>query len=136
MNELSSQSAVAEPASHQADSALAAAQVLDRPHLTRQTLGDAKLERIVLDLFLQEAPRYAADIQSAHDIKSWRMAVHTLKGVSLNIGAFRLAQLCRQDEGFVFGAEGAPPGAAHALSAMIDVTVLEIRQVMASAPAH
>jgi HPt (histidine-containing phosphotransfer) domain-containing protein len=72
--------------------------VIDRGHLRHQTLGDGALERVVLGLFLDEAPRYAQDISSANDSKSWRMAVHTLKGVALNLGAFRLAHCCREHE--------------------------------------
>lgn len=79
--------------------ALASQPLLDLRHLDHQTLGDPVLRNDVLELFLAETPKYVADLKSAHDCKSWRMAVHTLKGVSLNLGAFRLAQVCRQFEG-------------------------------------
>lgn len=75
-----------------------AAQVLDLKHLDHQTLGDPALRRDVLQLFVDETPRFIADLKAATDSGSWRMAVHTLKGVSLNLGAFRLAQLCRSFE--------------------------------------
>ena len=77
--------------------------LLDQRHLLRQTLGDAALKAVVLGLFLDEAPGYAANIVTAPDAKAWRMSVHTLKGVALNLGAFRLAQLCRQHEAMGFG---------------------------------
>ena len=72
--------------------------LLDFRHLHHQTLGDATLRCEVLQLFLAEAPKYIADLRTAHDAKAWRMAVHTLKGVALNIGAFALAQSCRSYE--------------------------------------
>jgi hypothetical protein len=109
--------------------------LLDRPHLHHQTLGDKELARIVLGLFLDEAPRYAADIASARDAKAWKMAVHTLKGVALNIGAFPLAQLCRECEnpGCIENAVE-PSAAAIRIGLMIDRTAAAIRDVLS--PGH
>jgi HPt (histidine-containing phosphotransfer) domain-containing protein len=75
-----------------------AAPVLDLRHLNHQTLGDAELRRVVLQLFLGEVSKYVGDVANASDRAAWRMAMHTLKGVALNLGAFRLAQICRQHE--------------------------------------
>ena len=72
--------------------------VLDLRHLNHQTLGDAELRRVVLQLFLSEISKYVSDVANARDRAAWRMAVHTLKGVALNLGAFQLAQICRQHE--------------------------------------
>ena len=105
--------------------------LLDLRHLSHQTLGDAALQRVVLGLFLDEAPRYAADIEIAGNIKAWRMAVHTLKGVALNIGAFRLAQLCKQHEGLDFtSGRTATFEAVRVLTEMLNATTAEIRQVI------
>jgi len=106
------------------------APLLDRQHLRHQTLGDGALERTVLGLFLDEAPRYAADIAAARDLTSWRMAVHTLKGVALNIGAFRLAQLCRVHEHPSFAVDAVRDGAAAELLTMIETTAAAIRTTL------
>ncbi len=101
--------------------------LLDLRHLNHQTLGDPLLRNDVLELFLAETPKYIADLKAASDCKSWRMAVHTLKGVSLNLGAFRLAQVCRQFEG---------PEAAGTVMQMHDAAlaiatlILETRQAI------
>lgn len=109
---------------------LVGTRLLDRQHLRHQTLGDRGLERIVLDLFLAEAPRYASDIANATDAKSWRMAVHTLKGVALNLGAFRLAALCKEHEGPALGADPILTRlAVRDLSEMIGTTVTAIRDI-------
>jgi len=105
--------------------------LLDRQHLRHQTLGDKELARIVLGLFLDEAPRYASDIAAARDAKAWKMAVHTLKGVALNIGAFRLAQLCRECESPDQMADlGGPGTAAVRLGLMLDETTSAIRDMV------
>jgi len=109
----------------------AVTQIVDLSHLGHQTLGDPELRRIVLRLFLDEAPGYARDIAAAKEAKSWRMAVHTIKGVALNIGAFRLAQLCKEHEGPTFGADGtAISEASGALAAMIETTAHTIRELL------
>lgn len=108
------------------------AQLLDLKHLGHQTLGDPELRRVVLRLFLDESPRYAADLAAARDDRAWRMAVHTLKGVALNIGAFRLAQLCKAHEAPVFGAGRASMSSgAGALAAMIQATARTILDTLA-----
>ena len=101
------------------------APLLDVRHLDRQTLSDPELRAVVLGLFLDEAPRLARDIAGASDVKAWRMAVHTLKGVALNIGAFRLASLCKQHEMLGFDhAERAE------LAAAIAESLREIRNLL------
>jgi len=109
----------------------ALAQLLDRKHLRHQTLGDQALETIVLQLFLDEAPRYSDDIVKASDEKSWRMAVHTLKGVALNLGAFRLAQVCREHENPMICADPARTrrGAQH-IAATIEATAGAIKAIL------
>ena len=100
--------------------------VLDLRHLARQTLGDSQLKAIVLGLFVDESPRYRANIVCAADVKAWRMAVHTLKGVALNIGAFRLAQLCKHYEAAGYGL-----GNTDDLTSVIETTLTEIRRELA-----
>lgn len=105
--------------------------LLDRQHLRHQTLGDKELARVVLGLFLDEAPRYAAELTAARDAKAWKMAVHTLKGVALNIGAFRLAQLCRECESPELTMDLAGPSAAAVrIGMMIESTSANIRDAL------
>jgi HPt (histidine-containing phosphotransfer) domain-containing protein len=107
-------------------------QLLDRAHLRHQTLGDQNLERIVLRLFLDEAPRYAADIETAADATAWRMAIHTLKGVALNIGAFQLAQICRNHERVLLASDpAANRRAAAEIVAMTKATARAISDILA-----
>ncbi len=105
--------------------------LLDLRHLDHQTLGDPVLRNDVLRLFLDETPKYVADLKAADDSKSWRMAVHTLKGVSLNLGAFRLAQVCRQFEGEdATGQLWQKRDAANALAVLIQETCATITTVL------
>jgi HPt (histidine-containing phosphotransfer) domain-containing protein len=110
---------------------IAGYQLLDRQHLRHQTLADSALERIVLQLFLEESPRYASDVSAACDAGAWRMAVHTLKGVALNIGAFRLAQVCRKHEGAWLRSDpGSAFDAAGEIVSMTETTVQAIREIV------
>ena len=56
-------------------------EVIDERHLAGMTLGDARLEREVLELFLSQAPPTLA-----------AAAAHRLKGSARAIGAWRLAR--------------------------------------------
>jgi HPt (histidine-containing phosphotransfer) domain-containing protein len=64
---------------------------IDLDHLRRQTLGDERLTREVLDLFLAQAPELVADIKSARSEASQQAAAHKLKGMSRAIGAWAVA---------------------------------------------
>ena len=126
------QTAVSVDSSGSAPAAVSA-QLLDLKHLNHQTLGDVNLRRIVLGLFLDEAPQYAANLRTAANRKAWHMAVHTLKGVALNLGAFKLAALCKHHEGLDVAAGIARQHtAAHAIAGMIDDTVAAIRQTLSA----
>jgi HPt (histidine-containing phosphotransfer) domain-containing protein len=90
--------------------------LIDWRHFKHQTLGDAALGQEVIALFLADTPNYIAALRSANDAAEWRMAVHTLKGVALNLGAVPLARLCRSVE-FLAAANG-PSGRTDAISAI------------------
>ncbi len=107
--------------------------LLDQRHLDHQTLGDPVLRRDVLELFLAESIKYIDDLFAADDCKSWRMAVHTLKGVSLNLGAFRLAAVCRQFE--TPEAVGTQPQKRAAAAAISDMIVETRSAIAATLPA-
>ena len=71
---------------------------VDFKHLRRYTLGDAKLEREVLDLFLMQLPETIRALGSAHSEKDWRVAAHTIKGSARAVGAWRIARLAEHAE--------------------------------------
>jgi HPt (histidine-containing phosphotransfer) domain-containing protein len=62
---------------------------IDLDHLARVTLGDASLEREVLELFVKQAARIVAAL-AASSADAAALA-HTLKGAARAIGAFRVA---------------------------------------------
>ena len=65
---------------------------IDFDHLRRYTLGDAMLEREVLELFCSHAPGLIAELRRAGSDRSWRDAVHSLKGAARAIGAWEVAR--------------------------------------------
>ena len=105
--------------------------LLDLGHLDHQTLGDTTLRREVLQLFLSEVPKIVADLKQANDVRAWRMALHTIKGVALNLGAFQLARQCRHFE----QSEGADVqsqryDAARAIATLVDETRTAINSLL------
>jgi HPt (histidine-containing phosphotransfer) domain-containing protein len=81
--------------------AVAAAQpcpVLDLDHLRRFTGGNRALEREVLALFAEQAPRTLRDMQLAATEKAWRDAAHTLKGSAYAVGANVVASTAAEAE--------------------------------------
>ena len=71
---------------------------VDRAYLARFTLGNAALEREVLELFAAQVPVYLQRLREASCIKAWREATHTIKGSASAIGAWRLARLAEMAE--------------------------------------
>lgn len=80
---------------------------VDLKHLRRYTLGDAALEREVLDLFFQQLPKTIAALSGARSAQEWKVAAHTLKGSGRAVGAWRIARIAEQAEH-----AGGLPGAA------------------------
>ena len=76
----------------------AAAQVLDLVHLSRQTFGDADLERDVLRLFLDQAATTALALQATCDASERGRLYHLVKGSARGVGAFALAQVAERGE--------------------------------------
>jgi HPt (histidine-containing phosphotransfer) domain-containing protein len=63
---------------------------IDLKHLARMTLGDSRLEREVLGMFVKQAARIVEALAaSPADAPS---LAHTLKGAARAIGAFRVAE--------------------------------------------
>jgi hypothetical protein len=63
---------------------------IDVTHLARMTLGDASLEREVLQLFDRQAEMLLVRMRQTHSANAAAYA-HTLKGSSRGIGAWRVA---------------------------------------------
>jgi signal transduction histidine kinase/chemotaxis response regulator CheB len=99
--------------------ALDAIRALQRP-------GAPDLVARVTTLYLESAPRLSAAIQDAAaraDPAAIRAAAHGLKSASANVGALRLAALCRELE------ESARAGALEAVDARAQAIVAELRLV-------
>ncbi len=65
---------------------------IDFDHLRRYTLGDARLECEVLELFCSHAPMLIAELRRAGSDRSWRETAHSLKGSARAIGAWEIAR--------------------------------------------
>lgn len=71
---------------------------VDLAHLRRYTLGDAGLEREILNLFLAQMPITIALLRDATLDSDWKMASHSLKGSARAVGAWSLAAAAEQAE--------------------------------------
>jgi HPt (histidine-containing phosphotransfer) domain-containing protein len=71
---------------------------VDLAHLRRYTLGDKALEAEVLELFLAQLGQSLAMLKAADSASEWKFAVHTLKGSSRAVGAWRIAELAQKAE--------------------------------------
>lgn len=99
--------------------------VIDETHLERMTLGDRRLEREVLELFVRQTTIMLGRIVGADQALA-AAAAHTLKGSARGIGAWRVARAAELVESAA-GGEGGP-------SAMEDaVTELKSASLEASA---
>ena len=75
-----------------------AADAVDRAYLARFTLGNAALEREVLELFAAQAPVYLQRLREARCKQAWKEAAHTIKGSASAIGAWRLTRFAEMAE--------------------------------------
>lgn len=71
---------------------------VDLKHLRRYTMGDYKLEKEILGLFLGQLPQTIKALSEASTDQDWRMAAHTLKGSGRAVGAWRVARLAELAE--------------------------------------
>ena len=81
-----------------ADDAPAAAEPVDLGHLARYTLGDAALEREVLELFCSQSMTYLERLRTASSDKEWGDIAHSLKGSARSVGAWRVARAAERAE--------------------------------------
>ena len=65
---------------------------VDLAHLARQSLGDDKLEREILNLFLVQSQVYLERLNAARCPRDWATAAHTIMGSARSIGAWALAK--------------------------------------------
>src|SRR5262245_22092289 len=68
---------------------------IDRAYLARFTLGNAALEREVLELFAAQTAIYVQQLREAVTRKAWKDAAHGIKGSARAVGARRLASLAQ-----------------------------------------
>ncbi len=71
--------------------------VIDETHLQRMTLGDRRLEREVLELFVRQTTIMLNRIMEAEPPLA-ADAAHTLKGSARGIGAWRVARAAERVE--------------------------------------
>ena len=69
----------------------AAAAILDRDHLARQTFGDRALEAEILVLFAEQCGRLVPRLGPGGDRADRLAAAHTLKGAARAVGADQVA---------------------------------------------
>ncbi len=101
-------------------------QPIDVTHLARMTLGDASLEREVLQLYDRQAEMLLARMQLAAPAAAGAHA-HTLKGSSSGIGAWKVA---RAAEAVELAANSGSADVAGAINCLV-VAVGEARAVIA-----
>src|SRR5271169_3301758 len=80
--------------------------VIDETHLERMTLGDRRLEREVLELFVRQTTIMLGRIMGAEPALA-AAAAHTLKGSARGIGVWRVARAAEQLERVANGKSGA-----------------------------
>lgn len=103
--------------------------VLDRIRLV-QSRGNPGLMENVLGLYLQEAPRLVNLLRTAldgNDIQGMQQAAHTLKSCSANLGAIRLASLCREVEALAYSEA---PSKAAPLVTSIEAEYPKVRSAL------
>ncbi len=71
---------------------------VDFAHLERYAGGDMALVEEVLGLFREQAEIWVRLLDPAAPGEAWRDAAHTLKGSSVGVGAFALAEACAAAE--------------------------------------
>jgi HPt (histidine-containing phosphotransfer) domain-containing protein len=97
--------------------------VLDTQHLERQVFGDRKLRQELLQLYAGRLQALAPAICAAPG-PDRREAAHSLKGASLAVGAFALAQLCDSLETHEL------EDRRHEAALMIETTRLRVEELL------
>lgn len=98
--------------------------VIDATHLERMTLGDRRLEREVLELFVRQTTIMLNRIVGAGPAMA-AAAAHTLKGSARGIGAWRVAraaELLEQAAGLVDGEDDVAEAIAELKAASLEAS--------------
>lgn len=109
--------------------------VVDLAHLARYTGGDAALNAEILRLFDGQASELVVQLKSildARDAKSWKAAVHTLKGAARGIGAFGLGDAAAAAEPIDPSDTNVAAAALQALEAKTDQVHVFIQAYLAA----
>ncbi|WP_293382681.1 Hpt domain-containing protein [Phenylobacterium sp.] len=95
---------------------------MDFGYLEDFAAGDRRVVGEVLALFLEQAGAWSASLDPA--APGWRDLIHTMKGASRGVGAFRLGDACASAE-----TEG--PSATPAVRAALEAAAGEISAYLA-----
>jgi HPt (histidine-containing phosphotransfer) domain-containing protein len=75
-------------------------QIFNRRKIHAFTLGDARLEGEILELFVKQLAEVMATLQSATDPVLWHRAAHTLRGSAATVGADAIAAIAIEATSF------------------------------------
>ena len=93
--------------------------LIDRPHLSNMTGGDAELASEIIEIFRHQAEIWARMLEASLPAQHWADAAHSLKGAALSLGANRLAESCAIAE--TLGRRETTPSKAEAAVALSQV---------------
>lgn len=104
--------------------------VLDEVHLREFTGGDVEFQHQVLDIFLDNAPKYL-EILCRPGNDNWRTDAHKLKGAARSIGAWRLAREAERAEQLGYPPHSDPRRAriGRELLERLEQTIQRIREL-------
>jgi HPt (histidine-containing phosphotransfer) domain-containing protein len=106
--------------------------VIDETHLERMTLGDRRLEREVLELFVRQTTIMLGRIVGAEPALA-AAAAHTLKGSARGVGAWRVARAAELVESAANGESA--NGANGVMEGAMDDAVTELKSASLEASA-
>ena len=72
--------------------------ILNRENVMDATDGDLSMEAMLYQSFLKTSATYMQEITTTDEAETKARALHSLKGLSLNMGAEALGDLCRRAE--------------------------------------
>jgi HPt (histidine-containing phosphotransfer) domain-containing protein len=102
---------------------------IDEDHLRRMTLGDASLEREVLEIFARQTVLTCSRLAGAEPARAAAIA-HTIKGSARGVGAWRVAAAAEGLEQAASGGSGSE--AVRAAIAQLEAVSAEVRDAIAA----
>ena len=72
--------------------------ILNRENVIDATDGDLSMEAMLYQSFLKTSATYMQEITTTQEAETRARALHSLKGLALNMGAEALGELCRRAE--------------------------------------